>query len=142
MNNLPRRPAGNRKDNMTESMQPEFTCPRCGSHYFGRVTERGRDGNVVITSRVRCHGDSSGRTNLCDWQGEWQGEWASANQHPAIRSVNRLAKMVDAAATHGDLVTLHAAATEILILCDRLSDIYGPDAFQTAMKTMKERRNK
>ena len=38
-------------------MSDEFTCPRCGSHYFGRDTTLGPDGRVVVLDTVRCHGE-------------------------------------------------------------------------------------
>jgi hypothetical protein len=44
-----------------------FTCPKCGSHYFGTETEK-RLGKVVILDTVKCHGkDFSGK--MCDWRG-------------------------------------------------------------------------
>lgn len=52
-----------------------FTCPQCGSHYFGRDTAAGPDGKAVVLSTVRCHGDVyiDGRLlrQCCDWRGEW-----------------------------------------------------------------------
>jgi hypothetical protein len=46
---------------------PEFTCPLCGSHYFGR--DIASDGTPLDT--VRCHGDSSAGNRQCSWQGAW-----------------------------------------------------------------------
>lgn len=49
----------------------EFTCPRCGSHYFGRDVTSDKDGKPVVLPTVRCHGDSSEGTRTCDWRGVW-----------------------------------------------------------------------
>lgn len=37
-----------------------FTCPSCGSHYFGRDVSS----DLVVLPTVRCHGD-------CNWRGVW-----------------------------------------------------------------------
>lgn len=47
-----------------------FTCPKCGGHYFGRDAGI-LDGDVVALDTVRCHGDSSGGPRRCDWRGVW-----------------------------------------------------------------------
>lgn len=44
----------------------DFTCPKCGGHYFGRDTING-----VALPLVRCHGQSSSGKEACDWRGEW-----------------------------------------------------------------------
>lgn len=55
---------------MIEDLPFEFTCPKCGSHYFGRdVAEV--DGKPVVLKTVRCHADSSGSIRECDWHSEW-----------------------------------------------------------------------
>ncbi|MDE2102664.1 MAG: hypothetical protein KGL39_35800 [Patescibacteria group bacterium] len=50
-------------------MEPnqEFTCPKCGSHYFGR--DISPDGIPLET--VHCNGQSSDGPTTCDWQGPW-----------------------------------------------------------------------
>lgn len=47
-----------------------FTCPKCGSPYFGRDTAL-VDGKIKVLDTVRCHGDSSGGPKRCDWHGVW-----------------------------------------------------------------------
>ncbi len=43
----------------------DFTCPRCGSHFFGRDTAETDGGEIVVLDTVRCHGDG------CRWRGVW-----------------------------------------------------------------------
>lgn len=53
-------------------LSQEFTCPKCGGHYFGRDTKAGDDGKVVVLDTVHCNGNSSGKPFLnCDWTGVW-----------------------------------------------------------------------
>ncbi len=64
---------------------PYFTCPRCGSHHFGRDTINTKDG-VVTCKTVRCHGDG------CKWRGEWPpvdsaGLEAKLIETPAISAI-------------------------------------------------------
>jgi hypothetical protein len=53
-----------------------FTCPRCESHYFGRVMGE-VDGVIVPLETVRCHGSSSGPLFYGDSRGRcgWRGVW-------------------------------------------------------------------
>lgn len=47
----------------------QFTCPKCGSHYFGRDIGT-KDGVNVPLPTVRCHGrNDDGRG--CDWHDKW-----------------------------------------------------------------------
>lgn len=49
-----------------------FTCPLCGSHYFGRDIASGPDGKPLVLDTVRCHGSSSEKPyRACSWRGVW-----------------------------------------------------------------------
>lgn len=50
---------------------PYFTCPLCGSHYFGREVVGDENLGAVVLETVRCHGDSSGGPRVCGWRGVW-----------------------------------------------------------------------
>lgn len=53
--------------------EPYFTCPSCGSHYYGRDTAES-DGQVITLKTVRCHGgwsSSDPQVTVCHWRGEW-----------------------------------------------------------------------
>lgn len=50
-----------------------FTCPSCGSHYYGRDTTES-EGQVITLKTVRCHGgwsSSDPQVTVCHWRGEW-----------------------------------------------------------------------
>lgn len=67
----------------------EFTCPSCGSHYFGRDTANsGKSAKELILRTVKCHGGGSvdllktvrchggwsmddPQKPACKWRGEW-----------------------------------------------------------------------
>ena len=55
-------------------MMPDFTCPICGSPYFGRDTARGPDGKAVLLATVRCHGEVNRHVcSTCDGTGMVKG---------------------------------------------------------------------
>lgn len=60
---------------------PPFTCPKCGSHHFGRDTGK-VNGVIDVLSTVRCHGNSSGPGKMCDWHGIWP---LGDDQNPSVR---------------------------------------------------------
>lgn len=55
-------------------MTHDFTCPSCGSHYFGRDTADNGKGGIAVLKTVRCHGGWSSQDpqiEVCHWRGEW-----------------------------------------------------------------------
>lgn len=61
--------------------EPYFTCPSCGSPYFGRDTAK-RNGVPVSLKTVKCHGSSSGPIIYGDHLGQcpWRGVWPVVDQ--------------------------------------------------------------
>jgi hypothetical protein len=56
----------------------EFTCPKCGGHFFSRDVS-GTIAEPSIQKTVRCNGDSSAGSRRCDWIGEWPQVAAETN---------------------------------------------------------------
>lgn len=50
-------------------MAEYFTCPKCGSHTFGRKTISSPEGRPHVCPDVRCHGQFDGKP--CGWSGVW-----------------------------------------------------------------------
>lgn len=67
----------------------EFTCPKCGGHYFGRNGKTDSNGMLILEDEVTCHSMADGSaccmipesieyrrrngltTELCKWRGVW-----------------------------------------------------------------------